>query len=610
MAAQKVWCLFRVGVGVLALLLGLGTAQAWTIADTYNFNGPTTAGSDGQVLASGGGGSAPMTWINVMTNPMTTQGDTLYGGASGAPTRLAGAIGVYYNAAGTAPSWADAATVKTFLGDIALGTGTTGNYVVDVQAGAGLKKTTVLGETQDVDLSVDSTKAGFLTAGDLGAACGAGTAGKMSVHTTPLQYCDNAATPARQYAAYGNALGAATALATTVTSLSSVTSVNGTTIPNAVTLTKTTDKLSVFAATTSLELAGVLSDESGTSGGFQRNPMTNAGDLTYGGPSPGGIPTRLAGAVGLLYNAAGTAPSWADAATVKTFLGVSAPGGTADSQAQYRSSATALGGSSGLTLNATDILSGRMRTTTETTTTLAATDGPVVKCDTSGGDVTLTLPAANSGLGYWFVINTGAVNQCFVRRGETDTINGATGDIEAATQWSTIELRTDGTSDWHANRGKTVVEIADIPDGLITPAKQSATATRRICAMQVGTDNAAAVLVNADIGPQNDWCLVPAAATIREVVVKADDGTPSALPRKTVVAGTHTSLLSGALATAASGARACSRAAAETSFDGATSCTNTLTTTALAAGDSLGLTSGVAGGVAKRMTIWVVYELN
>lgn len=50
----------------------------------------------------------------------------------------------------------------------------------------------------------------------------------------------------------------------TITSLSGVTSVNGTTIPSSATLTKTTDNLSVFAATTSSQLAGVISDETGT----------------------------------------------------------------------------------------------------------------------------------------------------------------------------------------------------------------------------------------------------------------------------------------------------------------------------------------------------------
>jgi hypothetical protein len=56
---------------------------------------------------------------------------------------------------------------------------------------------------------------------------------------------------------------------TTITSGSTVSNVNGltinsTTIPTSATLAKTADKLSVFAATTSAELAGVISDETGS----------------------------------------------------------------------------------------------------------------------------------------------------------------------------------------------------------------------------------------------------------------------------------------------------------------------------------------------------------
>ena len=46
--------------------------------------------------------------------------------------------------------------------------------------------------------------------------------------------------------------------------VATATSVNGTTIPNTKTLVVTTDKISVLAATTSAELAGVISDETGT----------------------------------------------------------------------------------------------------------------------------------------------------------------------------------------------------------------------------------------------------------------------------------------------------------------------------------------------------------
>lgn len=63
------------------------------------------------------------------------------------------------------------------------------------------------------DLSADRTVAtasgetSFLASGAL--TCGAATQGRMQVHTTPLQYCDNAATPALQYAAYADSTGKA-----------------------------------------------------------------------------------------------------------------------------------------------------------------------------------------------------------------------------------------------------------------------------------------------------------------------------------------------------------------------------------------------------------------
>lgn len=60
-------------------------------------------------------------------------------------------------------------------------------------------------------LATASDEADFVKSGEL--TCGASTQGKMQVHTTPLQYCDNAATPAIQYAAYGNSSGESTAAA-------------------------------------------------------------------------------------------------------------------------------------------------------------------------------------------------------------------------------------------------------------------------------------------------------------------------------------------------------------------------------------------------------------
>lgn len=54
-------------------------------------------------------------------------------------------------------------------------------------------------------LATASDEQNFLKSGAL--TCGAATNGKMQVHTSPLQYCDNAATPTLQYAAYGDSSG-------------------------------------------------------------------------------------------------------------------------------------------------------------------------------------------------------------------------------------------------------------------------------------------------------------------------------------------------------------------------------------------------------------------
>jgi len=163
------------------------------------------------------------------------------------------------------------------------------------------------------------------------------------------------------------------------------------------------------------------------------------------------------------------------------------------------------------------------------------------------------------------------------------------------------------------------IVAGDIASNAVTTAKINANAvgsaqmavvnTRKTCQIIIGADNGSA-LADADIGPQNDQCFVNGAATVVEVMVKADAGTPSALPRKTSVGASNTSLLSGALATASAGARACSNTGGTTSIDGSTTCTNTLTTTSLAVGDTLGVASGTAGGTAKRLSIFITYTVN
>ena len=129
------------------------------------------------------------------------------------------------------------------------------------------------------------------------------------------------------------------------------------------------------------------------------------------------------------------------------------------------------------------------------------------------------------------------------------------------------------------------------------------------CSIVFGSNNGSA-LVDADLGPQGSLCQVPDNATLIEVGVSADGGTPSILPQRLRLNGASTvDLLKAALATGSSGAFACSRATSSTSINGTTACTNTLQNTALSKGDWIQtkINSTGAGGVAKRVSLVLVW---
>ena len=131
---------------------------------------------------------------------------------------------------------------------------------------------------------------------------------------------------------------------------------------------------------------------------------------------------------------------------------------------------------------------------------------------------------------------------------------------------------------------------------------------QRSCDMAFGAANASSVLANADLGPQTGICFIPAAATVLEVDVRADSGTPGIIVGVDQ-GGTVANLLASALATAANGGRACAKTAAVAGIDG-TLCSATLQNTSLAAGNYIQAVSGTAGGTAKWMTVHVVYSVN
>lgn len=155
----------------------------------------------------------------------------------------------------------------------------------------------------------------------------------------------------------------------------------------------------------------------------------------------------------------------------------------------------------------------------------------------------------------------------------------------------------------------TTQSAADNSTKVATTAYVDTAAKRyRVCDIAFG-DESASVLTNAQLGPQKRICFVPEAATIVEMDVAADGGTPSIIIGLNH-AGTVSNIVSAALATAASGGIACSKTTAVAGIDGVTTCSATLQNTSITAGDYIEAVSGTAGGTAKLLTVHVVYEVN
>lgn len=141
---------------------------------------------------------------------------------------------------------------------------------------------------------------------------------------------------------------------------------------------------------------------------------------------------------------------------------------------------------------------------------------------------------------------------------------------------------------------------------------------KRSCDISVGDASSSIVVSNAQLGPQKHFCKVPAAATVVEVDIDSDAGSPNVIVGRrrcttftggTCSAETAVNLVSSALA-ATSGYMGCSNTGGTTGMDGGTTCSATLQNTSLNAGDWLELVSGTAGGTAKLVTVHVIYQVN
>lgn len=107
-------------------------------------------------------------------------------------------------------------------------------------------------------------------------------------------------------------LGSTTiASGTTYTNVTGLT-INSTTIPTSATLTKTSDNLSVFAATTSAQLKGVISDETGSGGALVFATAPTISNLTVTGTLTA---NSSAGTSGYYLQTTGTGVQWAAVAS-------------------------------------------------------------------------------------------------------------------------------------------------------------------------------------------------------------------------------------------------------------------------------------------------------
>lgn len=264
--------------------------------------------------------------------------------------------------------------------------------------------------------------------------------------------------------------------------------------------------------------------------------------------------------------------------------------------------------------------------------------GDIYQRQDGGANTTLYVKEANSGTNFGWVAaasSSGAVTSLTGTANQI-TVSSATGAVTLSIPTNpTLPGNTTGTfiGNVTGNVSGTAATFTGALTGdvtssamtttiaanAVTAAKSAVVLTRRVCSIVVGADNAALALVDADIGPQGQQCKIPFAATVVEIDVNADAGTPSVIVRKKHCASfttgvcdtwTSTDLLSGALAAAASNFDACSKTTAVTGLDGGTTCSGTLQNTSLAAGDWIELTSGTAGGVAKRLSVDILYLVN
>lgn len=94
--------------------LGPGSTKGDLVAHDGTNHVALTAGSDGQVLSADSNETSGLKWISALANPMTTEGDIIIGGTSGAATRLAlGTDNQILRKSGSTLAWVDGLATAT-----------------------------------------------------------------------------------------------------------------------------------------------------------------------------------------------------------------------------------------------------------------------------------------------------------------------------------------------------------------------------------------------------------------------------------------------------------------------------------------------------------------
>src|SRR5216683_1067880 len=231
----------------------------------------------------------------------------------------------------------------------------------------------------------------------------------------------------------------------------------------------------------------------------------------------------------------------------------------------------------------------------------------------SGKSVTLT--GANAG----FIAFGQGATPTFCPTGAPNCVpanSGAWhGPVTVATAFDTAVPSAPGTA------GQALV-IDTAPDATHITTKwasvsASVASTKRVCMMVFGAENAGSALIDGDIAPQKEQCQVPYAATLYEIDVVADAGTPNVIVSVRHCTAspcasnyTVTNVLSSALTAITGGGPACAKIGATTGLDGFTTCTATLQNTSIAQGDYIETVSATAGGTAKRFSVSVNATVN